>query len=357
MIARLVRFVWIGQLIAIGVLVSACIGGNTGSTLPLPTLPLPSPGSLSLLSVVQVLPNETVTIKRVVSSETISQNNCGNTNPVEQSIERHLTVTHTADLGGEAKISADGKISGGIPLEVANAEVSVGSEIAAHYEVAYGREDVQIRTLNLVTNGGANQQFTVNHVQNWNTGTITVTVGTWTYSDDYEFYTSAGIEQLSSIDLGCPTPTATVTATVPPVPSETPAVPTEVALIIPTATTPPPPPTETPTPEPERHITVSNYLVQPYDTLGGISLLYTGSVDGAKAIRDANGIGTLRGGQVLSIPVYIVQPGDTIGILSRHFDVLVSAIVEGNNLRDPDLINSGQILVIPVNCQSSEHCN
>lgn len=140
---------------------------------------MPSPTGLLTLPIIQVKPNGEYPIKHIIGSETINQNNCGNTSALEQSIERHLTVTNTAKLGGDISLSADGKVSAGIPLEVASAEVSVGSEIAAHYEVTYGHEEVQTRTLNLVTNGGANQQFTINHVQNWNTGTITVTIGTW----------------------------------------------------------------------------------------------------------------------------------------------------------------------------------
>ena len=367
MSARLPRFIWIGQLIVIcALIVAACNGGITEQTLttptqpmstsPIPPSPIPSPDRLHPLPVVQVKPNENEkSIKRPNGSETINQNNCGNTNPLNQTIERHLKVTHTAEVGGGIKLSADGKVSVGLPLEIAGAEISMGSEIAAHYGVTYGSEEVQIRSLNLVTNGGANQEYTVDYVENWNTGTITLTIGTWAESLVYEFYTSAGIEQSSSKDLGCPTPTATVTPTAEPTPSETPAIPTEVALIAPTPTLLPAP-TETATPMPERRLTVSFYTVKSGDTLSAISLLFTGSVNGAEAIRGANDIGTLHSGNVLSIPVYIVQPGDTIGILSQYFGVPVSAIVEGNNLLNPDLINSGQVLVIPVNCQSSEHC-
>lgn len=302
-------------------------------------------------------PNENEFIKHVVRSEVINQNNCGNTNPLTQSIERHLTVKYTANLGGDIKLSADGKVSAGIPLEVANVEVSAGSEIAAHYDVSYGHEEVQIRILNLVTNGQANQQYTINHVQNWNTGTVSFTIGEFAKSVDYEFYTSAGIEQSSTIDLGCPTHTPTITPTSSPAPSATPELTPAAEPSAPTATaTPTASPTFTPTPTPERRITVSLYYVEPGDTLGGISLIYTGSAHGAEAIRAANNIGTLHSGQLLSIPIYIVQPGDTIGILSEYFGVPVSAIVAGNRLNNPDLINSGQVLVIPVNCQNSEHC-
>lgn len=68
--------------------------------------------------------------------------------------------------------------------------------------------------------------------------------------------------------------------------------------------------------------------------LAVLSLLSTGSA----AAQDE---------EVPTGPVYIVQPGDTLWGISRIFDVSVDDLVEANQIADPALVSAGAQLVIP----------
>jgi LysM repeat protein len=100
----------------------------------------------------------------------------------------------------------------------------------------------------------------------------------------------------------------------------------------------------------------SAYVVQPGDTILGISLQLGVSAD---QLTSANGITdptTIQIGQTLTIPSstsasprqrYVVQPGDTLSGIAQNYGMSVGDLLAINHVADPDHIPEGMTLVIP----------
>lgn len=96
---------------------------------------------------------------------------------------------------------------------------------------------------------------------------------------------------------------------------------------------------------------ISTYVVQPDDTLSGISLMFGVSVS---TIEQANGMANdrIRPGQSLTIlPVdgvlYKVRSGDTLGGIAEKFNASEDDILTYNDITDSSLIIPGDKLIIP----------
>lgn len=99
------------------------------------------------------------------------------------------------------------------------------------------------------------------------------------------------------------------------------------------------------------------HTVVPGDTLSGIAVLYSASVD---AIAELNAIANadlIFPGDVLHIPgldeerreepgLYVVQPGDTLTAIAGRYKITIAELMAANGL-ESDLIIVGQRLVIP----------
>ncbi|MHB1415873.1 MAG: LysM peptidoglycan-binding domain-containing protein [Chloroflexota bacterium] len=102
------------------------------------------------------------------------------------------------------------------------------------------------------------------------------------------------------------------------------------------------------------------YVVQPGDTLYGISNQY--GVE-PEAIASTNGLANpdrLQVGQQLSIPgtsgsasaapasgMYTVAPGDTLGGIADRFGVSLADLIAANGISDPSSLRVGLVLTIP----------
>jgi LysM repeat protein len=104
------------------------------------------------------------------------------------------------------------------------------------------------------------------------------------------------------------------------------------------------------------------HIVQPGETLYGISMRYGVSAD---AIATANNLvnpNFIYAGQELLIPgshmpgpkppppstcSYVVQPGDTLSSIAWAHGTTVSALMSANGITNPDYIYAGQTLTIP----------
>lgn len=172
--------------------------------------------------IIQVIPYKGAVKDRVIFTEEISQNNCGNSRDLPHSVDRSQTVAYTLEVGGGVTVNVDGTISAGLPGDLADIEVSVGAEVAAQYGVSYGKEETFSKSLTVVTEAGSNRQFTIRHIELWETGELVITIGEWQQRYPYKFRRGFGLEQVDSRDLGCPTPTVEPTGTPPPEPPLTP---------------------------------------------------------------------------------------------------------------------------------------
>jgi len=190
---------------------AACAGPEPTATRP----PVP---------IVQVVPSEGegAVEKHPIFTEQIDQNNCGNNRDLPHPVERSQTIAYTMEVGGGVKVNASGKISGGLPAEVAKVEVSVGAEVATHYGVSYGKEETLARSLTLITEAGTRKQYDIQHLELWETGELVITIGEWEGRFPFQFRRGFGLEQVGIRYLDCPTPTVEPTDTPPPEPTLTP---------------------------------------------------------------------------------------------------------------------------------------
>lgn len=155
-----------------------------------------------------------------------------------------------------------------------------------------------------------------------------------------------------------PAPTPKITpafqATVQPTP--TPAEPLQMPTPTPEPIVPTPPPT--PSPLPQGYI---NYVVKWGDTLESIAYKFGTTVEELVRINQLANPNFIYVGQILKVPgtaqavppsptvsEYIVQPGDTIWSIAARFNTTVEAIAVANRLINPNFIYVGQKLIIPA---------
>lgn len=113
----------------------------------------------------------------------------------------------------------------------------------------------------------------------------------------------------------------------------------------------------TPTPEPG----VFTYKVEAGDTLYSIARQFDVTVNDLVALNELSDPNALRTGQTLKIPgdapagvptgegiIHIVQPGETLYGISQQYDVPLDQLAEANQITNPGALRSGQRLLIPV---------
>ncbi len=136
----------------------------------------------------------------------------------------------------------------------------------------------------------------------------------------------------------------------------------------PSATQPEPTPTAAPTSagptatfEPTAEPTsaapeISEYIVQPFDTLFSIACRFGTTVDTLAALNGLSNVDLIHAGQVLKVrgtPTtsgegqYVVRHGDTMFSIARRFGVSVEALGQANGIGSPWVIHPGQVLAIP----------
>lgn len=107
----------------------------------------------------------------------------------------------------------------------------------------------------------------------------------------------------------------------------------------------------------------ATYVVQPGDTLWGISRRFNTTVDALVRANNIPNPNLIYVGQVLQVPdgtgptpvppqppqqtTYVVKFGDTLSQIARTFNTTVAALVQANNIANPNLIYVGQVLIIP----------
>lgn len=127
---------------------------------------------------------------------------------------------------------------------------------------------------------------------------------------------------------------------------------------------PPLPGNETPTPvqgTPTPESDSFTYTVQPGDTLSAVARKFGVSVADLLQHNELADPNALRSGQPLKIPgeappglptdegvVHIVQPGETLFGISQHYGVPLDQLAQANQITNPGALRSGQRLLIPL---------
>ncbi len=102
---------------------------------------------------------------------------------------------------------------------------------------------------------------------------------------------------------------------------------------------------------------MQTYVVQPGDTLYGISGQFSVSVEDIKLENNLIS-NVISVGQILKIPnisttsLYIVKPGDSLYSIARKYNTTVDELVKLNNLSSK-VLSIGQQLRIPINVDNS----
>lgn len=98
----------------------------------------------------------------------------------------------------------------------------------------------------------------------------------------------------------------------------------------------------------------TNHIIQPGDTIDGISKQYGVSIDAIAQTNNLANPALIRPGQELIIPpspdaprTYAIKPGDTLGSIAIEFGTTISALVDVNNIEDPKKLQVGRTLQIP----------
>lgn len=96
------------------------------------------------------------------------------------------------------------------------------------------------------------------------------------------------------------------------------------------------------------------YTVRPGDTLWCLSRRFGTTVERLVELNDIENPNLIYVNQILRIPgkapiekSYIVQPGDTLCGISRLYGVTVNQLVQLNGIQNPNLIYPGQVLRVP----------
>ncbi len=108
---------------------------------------------------------------------------------------------------------------------------------------------------------------------------------------------------------------------------------------------------------------ITEYVIQPGDTLWDISREIEVSTDTIMELNNIKSASSIKVGQVLKLPQpvvepteqvamtnpqeYVVQSGDTLWGISRKINISTSEIMELNNLSDGASIKAGQTLLLP----------
>lgn len=171
-------------LILFLIMTAACNGGGEK---PVANGPLPQ---------IFIFPGEAE--KRLISQETIEQNNCDGTAEMSQEVGRSHTVLYTLELGSGVKVEADGRAK--IP-EIG--EVGVGVEVAANYQVGYGRSDTVSRAQTVAAAPNSHIQHTIQQFEIWETGEVLITVGEINQRLPYSFRRDFSIDAVAPANIGC----------------------------------------------------------------------------------------------------------------------------------------------------------
>jgi LysM repeat protein len=98
---------------------------------------------------------------------------------------------------------------------------------------------------------------------------------------------------------------------------------------------------------------VTTYTVQRGDTLASIARRFNTTVQQLVSLNGIQNVNRIVVGQTLNVPApaprithYIVQPGDTLFRIAHRFGVTVQSLQANNGIINPNLIYAGQTLRI-----------
>lgn len=139
------------------------------------------------------------TEKRLISDEKIEQDNCNGSAETSQTVTRQHTVQYTMEVGSGLTVNAEGKV--GVP---GVGEVGVGTEVATHYKVGYGRQEAVTRSQTVAASPNSHIQHTIQQFEIWETGEVLIVAGDQNQRLPYSFRRDFSIEAVAPANIGCP---------------------------------------------------------------------------------------------------------------------------------------------------------
>jgi len=158
----------------------------------------PAPGSNPTVNIeIQQMGSET----KEVGKEIVSQNNCGGTAELENVVEKSRAIEYVMEVQNGVSVNANGQVG------FAGTDVELGTTVATQFGLSYGTSETVSRSIIVKAQAGTNMQHVIRHMEVWEIGQATVTVGGQQTIIPFSFRSNFAIELAESNQLPCPTGT------------------------------------------------------------------------------------------------------------------------------------------------------
>lgn len=135
---------------------------------------------------------------QVIDTEIITQDNCGGTGTISNTVERTKEIAYTIDMGTEVSVNANGEIG------LFGTNVGVGGAVAKRFGIAYGTAESITKGINVEAPPNTYMEYTIHLAETWETGDVSITSGNVTQIYPFAFRKGFTVSIVNKRNLGCP---------------------------------------------------------------------------------------------------------------------------------------------------------
>jgi hypothetical protein len=132
-----------------------------------------------------------------VGTETVSQPNCTGVAEVENVVEKSRTIEYVMEVQNGASVNANGQVG------FAGTDVELGVTVATQFGQSYGTSETISRSIIVKAEPGTNMQHVIRHMEVWEIGQATITVGGQQTIIPFRYRSNFKIELAESNQLTC----------------------------------------------------------------------------------------------------------------------------------------------------------